>query len=453
MLNLPRHSKPYHLDGPTNFMVMLFLSLQTALSMGQTMPTTGPSAVIPGTDLSVSDVCEGIIGRAQRLGNRTSAFRETWYGAANMADKGAIDTSRPILERSYQFYRATNGFRYDRRAMGSNSSPSEKVEIEAWDGKESTSLVEDPQAKPDRRFSGVVAADRNAAPTTVYWRTFVEDTVLTLDLPIDELITRTKWKPLGTKMIGTYRAVGLATIDGIQGLPDFDIQLWVAPEHDFAPVYLMVRSRTGKDVTFAAELKEVKLERRVGVAVLVAGKIETYSFPVDPEGAKVVFVYTLDQFQSSVPEHIRDFKLKFPVGTGVWDDIAKMSFIAGKVAMIRSADGTHYYVPLQAFPEYVKRTDYSKGLNEEEWTQAAKARQIDINLLEHPPTPQELDSRLNATSPELAVSPREAIPMDPSPPEKPQQFRWALLLALGAIALLGGLIIWRFRLRSAQRIK
>jgi hypothetical protein len=272
--------------------------------------------------------------------------------------------------------------------------PPDGTFVEAWNGKELTSMQSSPHAKPERRWGGVITSDRSDVRANLDWRTFMEDATPCSDKPIAQLLGETNWKTLGTKMIGQYRAFGLANIGDLHDAPDYQFEIWVVPDQDFAPVQLAVNHVVGGKLLFETKMQNVELSKEDNFWVLAKAQVMVVAHYSD-SGKGDLFTYQLNTFHCDVAQPIRAFAITYPVGAGVFDSIGKMSFIAGKVAFTEGGDGTGSYIPLQLFPQYMKRTDFSRGLTEKEWKEMAIARQIDINSLDRPPTTEELNGKLD----------------------------------------------------------
>lgn len=328
--------------------------------------------------LSVDDLIAGAESRGQRLATswwQISEEEMAFEPLGPVARTRAIEVVYAPEQRLHSMYTEVRADKDGRPRSSSFTS--------AWDGRRLMTLKDEPWRSSDRRWGGLIAADRGVIVGTFPWRTFTENATLCTDQPLPGLLHRAKWEAIGKRTICGFQAWGLRNAGAIKDLEGASVELWLLPDHDFVLVEFTVDYDSPKGAY--QKIRDVEIQLYGDIWVMRKAKFSVVN-PLMPHGfaAGNLRSYTLKAFSTRVPADRLGFSLAFPVGTGVFDDIGKTSFIAGKAVEVRLPDGTHGYAPIAEFPEYKAMTDYTSGLTSEQWQQSDRSRTVETLMLVRP---------------------------------------------------------------------
>ncbi|WP_428936936.1 hypothetical protein [Fontivita pretiosa] len=362
----------YHYQHLARVVMSVTALLWTTASLGQMRN----GEAVAG-DLTTEDLIAGVQSRAQRLATSSWRFSE---------EEGPLEPLGPAVRiREMQVIRSSGGrlrFTNNETVIKKDGKRSSTFDY-AWDGSRLTTLMDEPALAPDRRWRGLIAADRGTSGGQLLWRWFIEDATPCADEPLTELLRRGKWVIVGPRDIGGFRAWGLRNAEPLKELEHVTLEVWFIPDHDFVPVEFSADFDPPKGAY--QHVRDVEIERQDDMWVMKNARILVVN-PLVPRGyaAGNLLVYHLKAFTRSVDPEKSVFSLKFPVGTGAWDDIGKTSFIAGIAVEFTRPDGTHWYAPIDRFPQYKAITDYARGLTPEEWKRTERSRQVEASLVDAP---------------------------------------------------------------------
>jgi hypothetical protein len=287
---------------------------------------------------------------------------------------------RVIRDLTFDLYKSGPKVRLDHVERTAGAKPG--TDRVAWDGRRRTGYHESPTSPPVQRYNGTILGEADDIVRRQYYRAVTHDEEPTRNQPLAEIVEAGAWQVIGTKRVGPYAAWGLRN-DGLVGGYLVDVELWVCPDHGFAPVEITEKMhfRSGK-VAATTRLTEVELTQRGDR--WVARKAHVVTLPTRPGSVEQVEEFELTEYAPTVPDGA-DFVVKFPVGAAVLDAArpdGKRFFIAGKCVVLREAGKPPRAFDIKLFPEYVALTDYSTGLTDEEYRSTSWARQVVEDKLE-----------------------------------------------------------------------
>ena len=203
-------------------------------------------------------------------------------------------------------------------------------------------------------------------------------------MALSEAVQNEEWELIGKKTVGAYAAWGLRTKAPFGKLKE-SVEVWLAPDRDFAPVEVTETISFPRGKPIRARLADVELVQRDGRWVMGRAKVLTYN--PDYREDEFVTAFQLREYKAAIPANVV-FEVKFPVGTVVFEEVKRLGFVAGKHAEVKGADGLLRSVEIDLFPDYKAMTDYSAGLSEAEFRTTAWSRILLDKVL-----PPELDEK------------------------------------------------------------
>jgi hypothetical protein len=333
---------------------------------------SAPSAVADGgAPPTLQELKDGLARRARTYADGHFKF--------TMRTFNTNAPERLIRDLTFDLYKSGPKVRFDRVERTAGAKPG--TDRAAWDGQRRTGYHESPTSLPVQRYSGTILGEADDFVRRQEYRAVTHDEEPMRNQPLAEIVNAGTWQVIGTKRIGPYAAWGMRN-DGKVGGYFVDVELWVCPEHGFAPVEITekIHYRSGK-LAGTTRLTEVELTQRGDR--WVSRKARVVTLPAKQGSVEQVNEFELTEYSPTVPEGA-DFVVKFPVGTGVLDVARpeKRFFVAGKCVVVREAGKWGRAFDLKLFPEYVALTDYATGLTDEEYRSTSWARQVVEDKLE-----------------------------------------------------------------------
>lgn len=434
-----QHFRTKGVAGSTTRLVlvmMIFIPLTTLTALAQHSARVPNGVDAPQSPVSVDDIIVGIRARAASMEEIEVSFVETLVLTGE--DDGLVWTRPFKVTKSGDRIKVT---RTDPPLIGRAKGD---IRTYTWDTKRMMMLDERPEGSADRRYSGLIAADRGPVPTMYAWRTFIEDAAVGFDETLAEVLDRAEWESLGEKAIAGYRALGIVNRTEIDEWPDRRFEIWVAPEHGFVALELLLVTRirgAEDDGVFSAQrYRSADLQQMDGMWVATRGSFSMAVPPEvrgadDPRGPPKTFEFELGSFSRSLADEDPVFSIKYPVGARVADDISKASFVAGKVAVVPDEKGEHRMVPLREYPQYQELTDYSRGVSDDEFYATPYGQQVAAALGVHIPQPRESATQSTRPSGNSTTSHPSALESGPG-----TSYLGPALLISGALVAVAG--IW-----------
>lgn len=319
---------------------------------------TGSVAATQPDDFTLHDVSVGLRARATKYTGGHFKFSEVYYNTDS--------PTKFILAYEYDLYRSGHMLQYQRTP----TLPGSKLATDhvAWNGKERTGYASRANAPPERRLSGSIAGSE----PRIYgkWVEIIREELSEAKVPLSEAVDSATWKVLGTRKIGKYDAWGIKSA-GPVGQRKEDVEIWVAPLYDFAPVEIVETTALPGGKTGHVRLSEVELSSYEGHWLIRDAKIFTLNPNIS--GAEQVAQFHLLDFDEQMPPNI-DFTIKFPVGTHVFDEVHQIGFVAGKYVEVKGADQLLRRADISLFPQYQALTDNGSGLTDQEYRSTHWAR-------------------------------------------------------------------------------
>ena len=365
----------------------------------------GGAVLAAPSDLpSLQEVTEGVARREALLS------QSRWEFAVEIRDRA----DGPAYDRqTFLLHRKGRKLRFACSQPANAAMPAADVTV-AWDGQVQTVINEVPKRAVDRRHSGVILGHMGNSFRVEYWPTFLEFSLGDARCSLGELLADAKWEVTGIRTIDGQRAVGIKSITPVKRPAGNTITAWLALDRDYAPLIYeeTLKFDDAKRMPVSLRLQNVKLVQVSDVWVIKQAEIELIEPDSPPPAGHHNWKrqFELSRF-SRDPENADDFyRLKFPVGTQVADDVRKAAFIAGKAVILQIPDGSVRFAPFTAFPDLDAWTDYSKGISAADWDSSDSARAVKLNWATVKPDGSLLDYAREASTTQRAAiaSPAQA---------------------------------------------
>lgn len=345
--------------------ISVSISVILACILGQ-----ASGAEIP--ELSIEKIEAHLAERTARIGGYVAELKHSGF-------MGHEATGKPMWEWQLKISGRGRSIRAEVTRLSGKNADSNFFNAYCWIESQGigSSIGEIRNVPASSRFGGVIYNRLGAGFGMLHWTTPIEYYVLDEREPLERVLTMYKWHPPQYQN-GLSKHGPVVFLDEVDSGPPDSLwsrsQVWLAPGRDWMPVRIRTVTRgpngysayTDYSVEEAVHDGRIWLPKRA-VVLFHHPLTEQQRAAGDKEIPDTMCLFEFSRYETGLQINDEQLVVRFPVGTSVFDDITKESFIAGKAIFVKETDGLVYLERMAADDPLQSWTDFSRGLTDAEW--------------------------------------------------------------------------------------